>query len=454
MSGQTYDVVLVSTAGSSTDEPDDDIQPDRREPADFDALFALALREHRAGRFAEAAAAYRQILAIQPDSAEAHNNLGNVLWSRASSTKRRHVTSKRIALKPDYVDAHSNLGTVLLSQGKLDEAAAHYEQALALRPDNAERHNNLGVIRWQQGRLDEAAARFEQASRSPAQLSRRTQQPGQRAAEPGQARRSPAAITSKRSLLRPDSAEAHNNLGNVLSRQGKLDQALARYRASACPPAGLCRSAQQPGQCAEAQGKLDQAAARVRAGARAPAQTTPTRTTTWASSSGSEASSTKRPHVTSKRSLSGPILPTRKWDWPLATWSKEITSAAGLPTKRGCALPGLCAAAQPAALDGRTLGRTQPVVAGRARPGRYAPFRPLCPAAEGARRSRRAGLFTRRSAGCWPLIPIWTSCLFWVPPRSCRAAIFIFRCSVPRACLARMPRRFPVKFPTSGPIPS
>ena len=47
--------------------------------AELNALIALAQREHGAGRLAEAAAACRQILAIRPDLAEAHNHLGILL---------------------------------------------------------------------------------------------------------------------------------------------------------------------------------------------------------------------------------------------------------------------------------------------------------------------------------------------------------------------------------------
>ncbi len=48
-------------------------------PTDFDALLALARGEHRAGRLLAAEAAYRKILALRPDIAEVHNDLGIVL---------------------------------------------------------------------------------------------------------------------------------------------------------------------------------------------------------------------------------------------------------------------------------------------------------------------------------------------------------------------------------------
>ena len=205
------------------------------DPAELDALVALAQREHRAGRLAEAAAAYRKILALRPDIAEVAQQPGQralgpgqarrsggpiragggsqarassrhtTTWatssgSRASSTRPWHGFEQALALAPDLAEAHNNLGNVLKDQGKLDEAAAQFEQAVALKPDLAEAHNNLGNILREQGKLDQALARFEQAL-----------------------------------ALKPDLAEAHNNLGNALKQQGKFDEALAQLRPGVWP---------------------------------------------------------------------------------------------------------------------------------------------------------------------------------------------------------------------------
>ena len=96
------------------------------EPAELEALVALAQREHRAGRLAEAAAAYRKILRCGPTSPRCYNNLGNVLSIRASSTKPRPSTSERSRLR---TRAYSERTT----------AWVRFQQALALRPDYAKR---------------------------------------------------------------------------------------------------------------------------------------------------------------------------------------------------------------------------------------------------------------------------------------------------------------------------
>ena len=133
------------------------------EQAELDALIALARREHRAGRLAEAAEACRQILAIRPEMAETHNDLGIIFAQQGRLDQALACFEQAIALRPLYADAHVNLGNVLLNQGQLDQAAARYRQALALAPNHAQAHYNLANTLKRQGKLDQAVSRFEQA---------------------------------------------------------------------------------------------------------------------------------------------------------------------------------------------------------------------------------------------------------------------------------------------------
>ena len=199
------------------------------------------------GKLDEAAARYEHALALRPDYAEAHNNLGIILWQQGKLDEAAARYEQALALRPDYADAHYNLGNVLLEQGKLDEAAARFEQALALRPDYAEAHNNLGNILWKQGKLDEAAARFEQALALRPDLRRAHNNLGNVLLSSRVSSTKRWHVTSKRSLLRPDYAEAHYNLGSTLSEPGQARRSGGTLRASAGSPAGLRRRAIGPG---------------------------------------------------------------------------------------------------------------------------------------------------------------------------------------------------------------
>jgi tetratricopeptide (TPR) repeat protein len=199
------------------------------EQADLEALVALAKREHRSGRLAEAAAACGQILAIRPEMAEVHNDLGIILAQQDQLDLALARFEQAVALRPDYTDAHINLGNVLLGQGKLDEAAERYEFALAQKPGYAQTYYNLGIVLKQQGKLDQAAARFEQALALRPDHADALNNLGNILRDRGQLDLA-AARFQQALALRPNYADAHNNLGNVLLSQGKLDEAAARYQ--------------------------------------------------------------------------------------------------------------------------------------------------------------------------------------------------------------------------------
>ena len=51
-----------------------------------------------------------------------------------------------IHLKPDYAEAHYNLGIILFRKGQTDEAIRQFQEALRLKPDYADARRNLDVV--------------------------------------------------------------------------------------------------------------------------------------------------------------------------------------------------------------------------------------------------------------------------------------------------------------------
>jgi len=67
--------------------------------------------------------------------------------SRASAGSDEAIAcyERALALRPQAADTHNNLGVALKQQGKLGEAIAHFEAALALASSYAEAHLNLAA---------------------------------------------------------------------------------------------------------------------------------------------------------------------------------------------------------------------------------------------------------------------------------------------------------------------
>ena len=73
------------------------------------------------------------------------------------------VNQASIALSPQDAEAHNNLGTALQDLGRLDEAEASYREAIALKPDYAAAYYSLGVTLKELSRLDEAETSYREA---------------------------------------------------------------------------------------------------------------------------------------------------------------------------------------------------------------------------------------------------------------------------------------------------
>jgi tetratricopeptide (TPR) repeat protein len=155
----------------------------------------LGLREHQRGRLGEAARLYRNVLAAQPDHADALHLLGVVALQQGDHRRAAEHIGRAVARNPGAAVYHTNLGEAYRALGQLDRAADCCRTALCLEPHSAEAANNLGLVLLAQGRTDEAAVQFREALR-----------------------------------LKPDYAMACNNLGNTLRLGGDLDGAVTHFR--------------------------------------------------------------------------------------------------------------------------------------------------------------------------------------------------------------------------------
>src|SRR5207253_1802383 len=119
-----------------------------------------AVEHHRAGRIAEAEALYRQVIAVDPNNPDAHNNLGEI--ARQSSKLTAAVESYQTALRinPNFAAAHSNLGLALAALGDAYGAIAALREAVRINPNYAEAHQHLGHALGAQDRHEEALHHF------------------------------------------------------------------------------------------------------------------------------------------------------------------------------------------------------------------------------------------------------------------------------------------------------
>ena len=143
----------------------------------------------------EATACYQKAIDLEPKCSGAYNNLGMLLEEQNKPAEAIACYRKAIDNDPQHVAARLNLGSALQAQGNLPEAVSYYQRALEVDRNNVAGLNNLGTALRLQHQLDEAVVCFQRALK-----------------------------------LDPNHAMAWCNLGHVLREQQKFKEALPAMR--------------------------------------------------------------------------------------------------------------------------------------------------------------------------------------------------------------------------------
>ena len=132
-------------------------------PEAADALHLRGVIARQRRRPNDAVALLTRAIAINPDLALAHFNLGNALYDLGRRDEAGHAYARAAALAPDVAPVQSSHGSMLRATGDTDAAVAAFARAIAADPGYAPAHNGLGNARRDQGRIEDAVAAFEQA---------------------------------------------------------------------------------------------------------------------------------------------------------------------------------------------------------------------------------------------------------------------------------------------------
>ena len=100
--------------------------------------------------------AYGKALALDPEHADAHINLGRLLHEKGDAAAAEGHYRRALAARPQDPTAAFNLGVSLEDLGRRADALAAYEKAVALDPRNADAHWNAANLCESLGRIAEA----------------------------------------------------------------------------------------------------------------------------------------------------------------------------------------------------------------------------------------------------------------------------------------------------------
>jgi tetratricopeptide (TPR) repeat protein len=183
---------------------------------------------HQQGRTAESIALFQEIIASNPDAAQAHYRHANALKDHADYPAALAAYDRAIALVPDHAHAYCNRAVALGLMGRIPDALASYERALAIDPGDALSHANRALLLIGLGRRDEALTGLEAAiTHDP----RHFQAQFARAALLQERKDWSAALDGYDAAiaLNPGDAACHANRGTVLVELERWDPALESF---------------------------------------------------------------------------------------------------------------------------------------------------------------------------------------------------------------------------------
>ena len=133
-----------------------------KDPGSVPALQALVTALQKANDPAGAEQAALRLVELRPTSWVGFYRLGGLYFLSSRYEKAAEAYRRAIALNPDVASVHLNLGAVLLRMGRFEEARAALDDSIRISPV-ATAYSNLGMTHYLLGRFPEAAASFQRA---------------------------------------------------------------------------------------------------------------------------------------------------------------------------------------------------------------------------------------------------------------------------------------------------
>jgi tetratricopeptide (TPR) repeat protein len=101
------------------------------------------------------------------EEAQEHNDRGVALFYTGSQEAAKIEFEKAIELDPDLAEAYNNLALTLSELDLNDDAVENFKKAYTINPNLFEAYSNLALIHFRKGDLDEAIELMKEATKKP-----------------------------------------------------------------------------------------------------------------------------------------------------------------------------------------------------------------------------------------------------------------------------------------------
>jgi protein O-GlcNAc transferase len=121
-----------------------------------DLLLESAFQAYQSGRPGQAEAMLRMVIGRSGKDAHAVYFLGHLTYLRGQLEDAAWLLTHALAIDPNHARAHNDLGETLRGLGRNDDALAHLQRAITLEPTLAHAYGNLAATLVALNRPEEA----------------------------------------------------------------------------------------------------------------------------------------------------------------------------------------------------------------------------------------------------------------------------------------------------------
>jgi tetratricopeptide (TPR) repeat protein len=191
--------------------------------------YFLGLIYQNKGKLEIARNEYEKAIKINPNFADAYNNLGNLYIEMKEFENASIVLKKAIKINPNFAIPHNNLGKIYLEKGEFDKAEKAFEKAISITPNLSVAHYNLGLTYIARLEYKKAVDELVIAVNLSPEIPDFHNNLGLAYIRLKQYKDAEDAI--KEALrLKPDYSDAYNNLGSCYARQRDYKKALNSFK--------------------------------------------------------------------------------------------------------------------------------------------------------------------------------------------------------------------------------
>ncbi|MFH1421426.1 MAG: tetratricopeptide repeat protein [Planctomycetota bacterium] len=203
---------------------------DNNKEGEAAAHFHIGLMLWKQNSRSEAVARFKEVMNLMPDVRNTMTLYAESItcFEEGDFKAEKKLLDEILKLNPNFAEAYNDLGIIKRLAGDTDGAIAYYEKAIQLNPKFAEAYYNRGLAFFENGEIDKAVADFSKAIECNPEFILPYKCRGAIYERKKEFVKAIADFT-KIIELDPNNAEAYSDRGLVLCKNGNIDEAIENF---------------------------------------------------------------------------------------------------------------------------------------------------------------------------------------------------------------------------------